>query len=114
MVRKDRVSNPYCQGGSGAGTTFERSKYTTCENKHLGKCLADRHECFGFGSKGHNMRDFPTVKAKGKVAMKLFMMAPIAMLKRRTVSMCYKLTKDLTENKDHDELSSHLVIFIYT
>ncbi|WMV50128.1 hypothetical protein MTR67_043513 [Solanum verrucosum] len=64
MVSNDRVSNPKPQRGNGGGSTFERP--TTCGKQHLGKCLAGTDGCFGCGSKGHKMRDCPTLKAKGK------------------------------------------------
>ncbi|XP_049406176.1 uncharacterized protein LOC125869781 [Solanum stenotomum] len=52
--------------GNGGGSTFERPWCATCGKQHLGKCLAGTDGCFECGSKGHKMRDFPTLKAKGK------------------------------------------------
>ncbi|XP_049345090.1 uncharacterized protein LOC125809515 [Solanum verrucosum] len=62
----ERVSNPKHQKGNGGGSTFERPRCATCGKQHLGKCLAGTDECFGCGNKGHKMRDFPTLKEKGK------------------------------------------------
>lgn len=66
MVNNDRVSNPKPQRGNVGGSTFERPRCATCGKQHLGKCLAGTDGCFGCGSKGHKMRDCPTLKAKGK------------------------------------------------
>ncbi|XP_049367134.1 uncharacterized protein LOC125832019 [Solanum verrucosum] len=68
MVNKDRASNPYSQGGNGGSSSFERSICAKCGNPHLGKCLAGMDGCFGYGKKGHNMRDCPTFMAKGREA----------------------------------------------
>ncbi|WMV50090.1 hypothetical protein MTR67_043475 [Solanum verrucosum] len=66
FYNQDSVSNPKLQRGNGGGSTFERPSCATCGKQHLGKCLAGVDECFGCGSKGHKMRDCPTLKAKGK------------------------------------------------
>ncbi|XP_049363332.1 uncharacterized protein LOC125828072 [Solanum verrucosum] len=63
---QSRVSNPKPQKGNGGGSTLERTRCATCEKQHLGKCLASTDGCFGCGSKGHRMRDCPTLKAEGK------------------------------------------------
>ncbi|XP_049352803.1 uncharacterized protein LOC125817312 [Solanum verrucosum] len=66
MVNKGKVFNSNVQGGNGGGSSFERYKCTTCGKQNLGKCLVDTDECFGCGKKGHKMRDWPTLSAKGK------------------------------------------------
>ncbi|XP_049364533.1 uncharacterized protein LOC125829339 [Solanum verrucosum] len=66
IVNNDRVSNPKPQRGNGGGSTFERPRCATCGKQHLGKCLAGIDGYFGCGSKGHKMRDCPTLKVKGK------------------------------------------------
>jgi len=68
MVNKDRVSIPNSQGGSGGGSSFERSISAKCGKQYLGKCLAGTDGCFGCGKKGHKMRDCPTLSAKGREA----------------------------------------------
>ena len=47
-VSKDRYSKQNSQGGNGVGSTFERTRCTTCEKQHLGKCLTDMGGCFGY------------------------------------------------------------------
>ncbi|XP_049348224.1 uncharacterized protein LOC125812798 [Solanum verrucosum] len=66
MVNNDGVSNAKPQRGNGGGSTFERPRCATCGKQHLGKCLAGTDGRLGRGSKGHTMRDCPTLKAKGK------------------------------------------------
>ncbi|XP_049382853.1 uncharacterized protein LOC125847230 [Solanum stenotomum] len=62
--RSKRIRKP--QRGNGGGFTFERPRCATCGKQHLGKCLAGKDGCFGCWSKGHKIRDCPTLKAKGK------------------------------------------------
>lgn len=56
--------NPNFQGGN--GSTFERSRCTTCGKQPLAKCLADMYGCFGCVNNGHNMIYFPNNKSKYK------------------------------------------------
>ena len=44
MWNKDKVSNHISQGD---GRAFERSRWGTCERKHLGKCLAGKMVALG-------------------------------------------------------------------
>ena len=63
MGNNDKHQNKNSQGG---GHTFERTRFPTCGNQHLGRCLAGRDGCFSCGNIGHKMRDFPNIKARGK------------------------------------------------
>ena len=63
MGNKDRVSNKLSQGG---GYAFERRRCTIFLEKHLGRSLAGKDGRFECGNKSHNIRHWPTLKAKGK------------------------------------------------
>ncbi|KAK4728985.1 hypothetical protein R3W88_021973 [Solanum pinnatisectum] len=68
MVNNDRVSNPKPQGRNGGASSIERSICAKCGKQHLGKCLAGTDGCFGYGKKGHKMRDYPSLSEKGREA----------------------------------------------
>ncbi|TMW84845.1 hypothetical protein EJD97_024254 [Solanum chilense] len=44
----------------------DRTRCPTCGKQHLGRCLAGTDDCFACGNRGHNMRDFPNIKSRGK------------------------------------------------
>ena len=50
MVSNYRVSHPNSQEGSGGGSTFERSRCTTCGKENFFKCLSSTDGCFGCGN----------------------------------------------------------------
>ena len=65
---KYRAPNKNSQDG---GHTFDRFRYTFCGKQHLGECLGRTEGCFGCGSKGENMRDFPNIKKERERSIKL-------------------------------------------
>ncbi|KAK4733907.1 hypothetical protein R3W88_008168 [Solanum pinnatisectum] len=65
-VNKDRVSNPNPQGGNNGGSTMERPTCAKCGKKHDGKCLAGMGVCYGCGKSDHQLKNCPTLAAKGR------------------------------------------------
>jgi len=65
-VNKNMVSNPKPQGGYDKGTTMAKPACAKCGKRHDGKCLAGTGACYGCGKSGHQLKNFPTLTAKGR------------------------------------------------
>jgi len=65
-INKDRVSNPKPQGGNGGDSYVNKLECANYGKKYDGKCLAGTGDCSGCGKSGHQLRNFPTLLAKGK------------------------------------------------
>ena len=63
MVNKDMSLNKNSQGGV---HTFKRTMCASCGKQHLGNCLARTYGCCGCGFMVHKIRDFPSIKERGK------------------------------------------------
>ncbi|XP_049391573.1 uncharacterized protein LOC125856004 [Solanum stenotomum] len=52
--------------GQGRPRFRQRPNCAKCGRKHDGKCLVGTDGCFSCGKVGHNMRDYPMLKVKGR------------------------------------------------
>ncbi|XP_049357116.1 uncharacterized protein LOC125821792 [Solanum verrucosum] len=52
----------------GGGSQFSKPFYATCRKRHHGKCLASTSGCSSCGKNDHQVRNFPTLTARGKEA----------------------------------------------
>ncbi|WMV49834.1 hypothetical protein MTR67_043219 [Solanum verrucosum] len=66
-LSKERVFNPKSQEKA-SGSSF--STFARCGKSHMGKYLVGIEGCHGCGKRGHKMRDFPILTAKGREGKK--------------------------------------------
>ncbi|XP_049388159.1 uncharacterized protein LOC125852478, partial [Solanum stenotomum] len=50
----------------GSGSPLPKLICTKCGRNHHDRCLADIDGCYGCGKSGHQMRNYPGLKAKGR------------------------------------------------
>ncbi|XP_049375598.1 uncharacterized protein LOC125840667 [Solanum verrucosum] len=67
-LRQDSSSTPRVNQEKGSGPPFPKPICTNCGKKHYGKCLAGTNGCYGCGKSDHQVKDFPTLTAKGREA----------------------------------------------
>ncbi|XP_049348530.1 uncharacterized protein LOC125813083 [Solanum verrucosum] len=63
---QDSSSTSRVNQEKGNGSPFPKSTCTTCGKKHYGKCLAYTNGCYGCGKSDHQVRNCPTLTAKGR------------------------------------------------
>ncbi|XP_049363340.1 uncharacterized protein LOC125828082 [Solanum verrucosum] len=54
----------------GSGSPLPKPTCTKCGNKHHGRCLASTDGCYGSGKSDHQVKNCPTLPAKGRQAKK--------------------------------------------
>ena len=99
MVSMDMMCNSNSKGVSGGGSTFDSYRCTTYGTQHLGNCIASTDGCFKCIKKAHNMRDFPTLKVKGKETNQAPQDGPNPNAQKKNHFMFYKLTKEKSQHK---------------
>ncbi|XP_049364126.1 uncharacterized protein LOC125828847 [Solanum verrucosum] len=65
---QDSSSTPRVNQEKSGGPPFSKPTCTNCGKKHFGKCLACTNGCYGCGNIDHQVKDCPTLRAKGKEA----------------------------------------------
>uniref|UniRef100_M1DHA6 Gag-pol polyprotein n=1 Tax=Solanum tuberosum TaxID=4113 RepID=M1DHA6_SOLTU len=63
---KDSSSTPRINQEKGNGSPFPKPICTTCGKKHYGKYLAGTSGCYGCVKNDHQVRNSPTLTAKGR------------------------------------------------
>ncbi|KAK4708613.1 hypothetical protein R3W88_029538 [Solanum pinnatisectum] len=69
-------STPRVNQEKGSGSPFSKPICTNCGKKHFGKCLAGTSGCYGCGKNDHQVRNFPTLTAKGREAKQASLNGP--------------------------------------
>ncbi|KAK4729740.1 hypothetical protein R3W88_022728 [Solanum pinnatisectum] len=73
----------------GGGSQFSKPTCHNCGKKHFGKCLAGTSGCYGCGKSDHQVRNCPTLTAKGKEAKQASLSGPDSNATKN--SRCYAL-----------------------
>ncbi|XP_049391575.1 uncharacterized protein LOC125856006 [Solanum stenotomum] len=66
----------------------------------LGKYLAGTYGCFGYGKKGHNMKDFPTLSAQGSETKQASLDGPDPNAPKKNRFYVLQANKDKGANPD--------------
>uniref|UniRef100_M1DD77 Gag-protease polyprotein n=1 Tax=Solanum tuberosum TaxID=4113 RepID=M1DD77_SOLTU len=61
-------STPRVNQEKSGGPPFSKPTCTNCGKKHFGKCLAGTNGCYGCGNIDHQVKNCPTLTAKGREA----------------------------------------------
>ena len=80
------MSNHKPNKAKGTSSPTKKTTCGMCGKKNYGDCVKGMDNCFGCGKSGHKVRDFPIVRGKYKVVVKLKQVVQMR-LQRRTVSM---------------------------
>ncbi|XP_049365200.1 uncharacterized protein LOC125830025 [Solanum verrucosum] len=64
--KQDSSSTPRVNQEKGIGPPFSKPTCHNCGKKHHGKCLAGTSRCYGCGKNDHQVKDCPTLTAKGR------------------------------------------------
>ncbi|KAK4729643.1 hypothetical protein R3W88_022631 [Solanum pinnatisectum] len=65
---QDSSRTPKVNPEKGGVSLFSKPTCTTAEKKHYGTCLSDTNGCYGCGKNDHQVRNCPTLSAKGREA----------------------------------------------
>ncbi|XP_015084123.1 uncharacterized protein LOC107027476 [Solanum pennellii] len=71
IQNQDGFSAPKVNHERGSGSQVVRPTCATCGKKHCGKSLAGTSGCFGCWKDDHQVRDCPTISARGRKAKKV-------------------------------------------
>lgn len=65
-LNQDSSSSPKVNHERDGGSQMVKPTCATCGKKHFGKCLASTSACFCCGKEDHQVRDCPTIAARGR------------------------------------------------
>ncbi|KAK4726653.1 hypothetical protein R3W88_031570 [Solanum pinnatisectum] len=73
---QDSSNTPKVNQEKGSVSPFPKPTCTNCGKKHHGKCLAGTNGCYGCGKSDHQVKDCPTLTAKGREAKQASLSGP--------------------------------------
>uniref|UniRef100_M1D9S3 Gag-pol polyprotein n=1 Tax=Solanum tuberosum TaxID=4113 RepID=M1D9S3_SOLTU len=97
---QDSSSTPYVYQERGSGPPFAKPTFHNCGKKHHRKCLAGTSGCYGCGKNDHQVKDFPTLTARGREAKQASLNGPDLDAPKRNRFYMLQANKDKGANPD--------------
>ncbi|XP_049394755.1 uncharacterized protein LOC125859061 [Solanum stenotomum] len=97
---QDSSGSPKVNHERGSGPPFSEPTCHNCVKKHHGNCLAGTSRCYGCGKNDHQVRDCPTLTAKGREAKQVSLDSSDPNAPKRNCFYVLQANKDKGANLD--------------